>query len=129
MHSAHILTLLSVITFAARRITGDYINQQSLRGGSAVPEPIYIGSKWLLAFPWVPSYSGHYPHKNHFFGRAALGTTAEEQHAASFKAVAIFFFCLSLARLLVLLLLLMSANVHPNPVQVFPYSVRAGNVT
>ena len=39
------------------------------------------------------------------------------------------FSCPSLARLLIVLLLLMSGNVHPNPGPVFPYSVRAGNVT
>ena len=76
-----------------------------------------------------PSYSGHSPRTNHFLP-CSPWTTAEGQHTASLKSVALFS-CLSLARLrlLIFLLLLMSGNVHPSSGPVFPCSMCAGNVT
>ena len=103
-------------------------NQQPPQRGGAVPGPVWVGSKWLLAFPRVPVTPGT-PHS--FFRYAAPWTTAEGQHTASLKSVACsyFFFSPALLRLLILLLLLMSGNVHPNPGPIFPCSVCAGNVT
>ena len=33
-------------------------NQQPPQRGGAVPDPVWVGSKWLLAFPWVPVTPG-----------------------------------------------------------------------
>ena len=35
-----------------------YTNQQPPQRGGAVPDPAWVGSKWLLAFPGVPVTPG-----------------------------------------------------------------------
>ena len=42
-------------------------NQQPPERGDAVPNPVWVGSKWLLAFLKVPALPSH----NSFFCRAA----------------------------------------------------------
>ena len=106
-------------------------NQQPPQRGGAVPDPLWVGSKWLLAFPRVPVTPGTLLH---FFAmlppeRPQKGST---QHLQNRSPVFTFSFScptLALLRLLILLLLLMSGNVHPNPGPIFPCSVCAGNVT
>ena len=72
-------------------------NQQPPQRGGAVPGPVWVGSKWLLAFPRVPVTPGT-PHS--FFRYAAPWTTAEGQHTASLKSVACSHFFFSHALLL-----------------------------
>ena len=100
-------------------------NQQPPQRGGAVPDLVWVGSKWLLAFPRVPATPGT---PLHFFAmlppkRPQKGSTQLLQNRSS-----IFSF-LALLRLLILLLLLMSGNVHRNPGPIFSCSVCAGNVT
>ena len=100
----------------------DCTNQQPPQRGGAVPDPVWVGSKWLLAFPRVPVTPGT---PLHFI----VMLPPERQHTASSKSVACFhFFSLALLRLLILLLLI-SGNVHPNLGPIFPCSECAGNVT
>ena len=40
------------------RIGATYTNQQSTQRGGAVPDPGWVGSKWLMAFPRVPVTPG-----------------------------------------------------------------------
>ena len=109
----------------------DCTNQQPPQRGGAVPNPVWVGSKWLLAFRRVPVTPGT---TLHFFAmlppeRPQKGST---QHLQNWSPVFTFFFScptLSLLRLLILILLLMSGNVHLNPGPIFPCSVCAGNVT
>ena len=106
-------------------------NHQPPQRGGAVPDPVWVGSKWLLAFPRVPVTPGT---PLYFFAmlppeRPLKGST---QHLQNRSAVFTFLFSfptLALLCLLILLLLLMSGNVHPNLVLIFPCSVCAGNVT
>ena len=94
-------------------------NQQPHHRSGAVPNPVWVGSKWLLVFP-------SYPEQSWFF------QNDRRKAARSFFEIGGLSFllsCLSLARLLILLLLLMSGNVHLNPCSVFPCSVCAENVT
>ena len=106
-------------------------NQQPPQHGGAVPGPIWVGSKWLLAFPRVPVTPGT---ALPFFAMLPLNERRRAAHSF-FKIGRLFslflFSCPSLALLclLILLLLLMSDNVHPNPSPIFPCSVCAGNVT
>ena len=96
-----------------------------------VPGLIWVGSKWLLAFPRVP-VTPTLPFS--FLLRCPLNDCRRAAHSI-FKIGHLFslflFYCpsLSLLHLLILLLLLMSGNVHPNPGSIFPCSVCAGNVT
>ena len=76
-----------------------------------------------------PSYSGNFPHTNHFLPCSPLNYRRRVALRLFKIGLSLLFSCLSLARLLILLFLLMSGNVHPNPCPVFPCSVRAGNVT
>ena len=108
-------------------------NQQPPQRGGAVPGPVWIGSKWLLAFPRVSVTQGT---PLYFFAMLPLNDRKRAAHSI-FKIGRLFslflfhFSCptLALLRLLILLLLLMSGNVHPNPGPIFPCSVCAGNVT
>ena len=106
-------------------------NQHPPQRGGAVPDPIWVGSKWLFAFPRVPVTPGT---PLHFFAMLPLNDRNRAAHSI-FKIGCLFslslFSCPSLAllRLLILLLLLMSGNVHPNPGPIFSCSVCAGNVT
>ena len=102
-------------------------NQQPHQRDSAIPDPVWVGSKWLLAFQRVPVTSGTLLH---FFAmltpeRPQKGSTQLLQNWSP------VFSCSSLARLrlLILLFLLMSGDVHPNPGPIFLCSVCAGNVT
>ena len=94
-------------------------NQQPPQRGGAVPDPVWVGSKWLLALPRVPVTPGTHLH---FFAmlppeRPHKGST---QHLQNRSPVFTFFFSCPI---------LMSGNVHPNPGPIFPCSVCAGNVT
>ena len=105
-----------------------YTNQQQPQRGGAVPDPIWVGPKWLLAFPRVPVTPGT---PLHFIAmqppeRPQKGSTQLLQNRSP---VFTFSFLLPLSCLLILLLFLMSGNVHPNPGPIFPCSVCAGNVT
>ena len=104
-------------------------NQQPPQRGGAVPDPVWVGSKWLLAFPRVPGTTGT---PLHFFavlppGRPRGGggqLSASSGSAAYF----LFFFSPALLGLLILLLLLMGGGIHPSPGPIFPCSVCAGDV-
>ena len=93
------------------------------------PTPFGLGRN-DCCLPEGPNYSGHSPHTNHFLPCFPLNDRdGAVRSLFEIGRLSSLFSCLSLARLLILLLLLMSGNVHPNPGPVFPYSVRAGNVT
>ena len=107
-------------------------NQQPPQRVGAAPEPVWIGSKWLLAFPRVPVTPGT---PLHFLLCCPLNDRRRAAHSI-YKIGRLFlpflFSCptLALLRLLILLLLLlMSGKVHPNPGPIFPCSVCTGNVT
>ena len=97
-------------------------NQQPPQRGGAVPDPVWVGSKWLLAFPRVPATPG-----------TPLRVFARRAAHSIYKIGRLFslflFSCPTLALLRLLILLLMSGNVHPNPGPIFHCSVCAGNVT
>ena len=106
-------------------------NQQPLQRGGAVPNPVWVGSKWLLAFPRVPVTPGTFLH---FFAMLPLNDRRRAAHSIYNigRLFSLFLFsCPTLAflRLLILLLILNSDNVHPNPGPIFPCSVCARNVT
>ena len=101
-------------------------NQQPPQHGGAVPDPVWVGSKWLLNFPRVPVTTGTLLEP--FFLLCSPLNDAEGQHTASLKSVACFLLFHALPRLLILLLLV-SGNVHLNPGPIFPCSVFAANVT
>ena len=107
----------------------NYTNQQSPQRGGAVPNPVWVGSKWLLVFPKIPATPGTPPTETVFSPCSPLNDSRKV--ASSLFKIGLFSLlsCLSLARLLILLLLLMSSNVHSNPCPVFPCSVCAENVT
>ena len=114
-----------------RRTVLDCTNQQLPQRGGAVPGPVWVGSKWLLAFP-----RSQLPQALPFIFSLCYPLNDRRRAAHSiFKIGRLFslflFSCPSLAllRLLILLLLLMSGNVYPNPGLIFPCSVCAGNVT
>ena len=93
------------------------------------PRPVWVGSKWLLAFPRVLVTSGT-PLTQTIFSLCCPLNDRRRVARSLFKiGLSSLYSCLSLARLLILLLLLMSGNVYPNPCPVFPYLVCAGNVT
>ena len=111
-----------------QRTYANCTNQQPSQRGGAVPDPVWVGSKWPLAFPRVPVTPGT---PLHFFAMLPLNDRRRATHSF-FKIGRLFslflFSCSSLA-LFHLLLLLMSGNVHPNPGPIFPCSVCTGNVT
>ena len=92
------------------------------------PRPVWIGSKWLLAFPRVPVTPGTLLTQTIFSLCSPLNDRRRVARSLLKIGLSSLCSCLSLARLLILLLL-MSGNVHPNPCPVFPYLVCAGNVT
>ena len=105
-------------------------NQQPPQRGVAVPNRIYVDSKWLLAFPRVPDTPGTTITQTIFSPRCPLND--RRRAALSFfkiSCLSSLFSCLSLARFLNLLLPLMRSNVHPNPCPDFSCSMCAGNVT
>ena len=106
-------------------------NQQPPQRGGAVPDPVWVGSKWLFDFPRVPVIPG-----TPLRFLAMLPPERRNRATHSFFKISRLFSlsllsCPTLARLrlLIPLLLLMSGNVHPNPGSTFPCSVCAGNVT
>ena len=106
-------------------------NQQPSQRGGAVPDPVWVGSKWLLDFPRSQLFRA-LP----FIFSLCCPLNDRSRAAHSFLKIGrlfslSLFSCLSLSllRLLILLLLLMSGNVHPNPGSIFPCSVCTGNVT
>ena len=104
-------------------------NQQPPQRGGAVPNPVWVWSKWLLAFPRFPVTPGT-PLTQTIFSPCSPLNDRRRVARSFFKiGLSSLFSCLTLARLLILLLLLMSGNVHPNLCPVFPCSVCAGNVT
>ena len=91
--------------------------------------PVWVGSKWLLAFPRVPVTLST-PLTQTIFSPCSPLNDRKRVARSLFKiGLTSLYSCLSLARLLILLLLLMSGNVYPNPCSVFPCLVCAGNVT
>ena len=110
-------------------ISAPCTNQQPPQRGEAVPDPVWVGSKWLLAFPRVTVNPG-LP----FIFSLCCPLNNFRRAAHKFIKIGRLFSllsCLSLARprLLILLLFLMSGNIHPNPGPIFPCSECAGNVT
>ena len=105
--------------------------QKPPQRGGAVPDPVWVGSKWLLAFPRV-----QLPWELPFIFSLCCPLNDRSRSAHSFFKIGRLFSlsrfscpCLSRLRLLILLLLLMSGNVHPNLGPFFPCSVCTGNVT
>ena len=105
-------------------------NQQPPQHDGAVPNPNWVGLKWLLAFPKVSVFPGT------LFTQTISSPCCPVNHrrrvAHSFfksSRLSSLFSCVSLAHLLILLLLVMNGNIHPNPCPAFPCSVCAGNVT
>ena len=106
-------------------------NQQPPQRGGVVLDPVWVGSKWLLAFLRVPVTPGT---PLHFSLCCPLNDRRRAAHSI-YKIGRLFSLfplscpTLALLCLLILLLLLMSGNVHPNPGPICPCSVCAGNVT
>ena len=101
--SGHTIKLYTVVQFNSnghknprsmpRRNKNDCTNQQPPQRGGAVPDPIWVGSKWLLAFPRVPVTPGT---PLHFFAmlppqRPQKGST---QHLQNWSPVFTFSFLL-----------------------------------
>ena len=105
------------------------MNQQPPQRSGAVPNPVWVRSKLLLVFPKVPVTPGNPFTQSIFSPCSYLNDRRRVAHSLFNIGLFSLFFCLSLARLLILLLLLMSGNVYPNPCPVFPCSVCVGNVT
>ena len=93
------------------------------------PRPVWVGSKWLLAFPRVPVTPGTPLTQNIFSPCSPLNDRRRVSRSLFKIGLSSLYFCPSLDCLLILLLLLMSGKVHLNPCPVFPCSVCAGNVT
>ena len=86
-------------------------NEQPPQRGSAVPNPVWVGLEWLLAFPRVPVIPDTPLIQTIFSPCSPLyERSLFEIGLSSFP-------------------LLMSGNVHPNPCPIFPCLVCAGNVT
>ena len=103
-----------------------YTNLQPLQRGGEVPDPVWVGSKWLLDFPRFPVPPG-----TSFIFSLCCPMNHRRRAAHSFLEIGrlfSLFSCPTLAHLR-LLLLLMSGNVYPNPGPTFPCSMCAGNVT
>ena len=104
-------------------------NQQPPQRGSAVPNPVWVGLKWLLAFLRVRVTPGTPLTQTIFSPCSPLNDRRRVAHSLLKIVLSSLFSCLSLAYLFILLLVLISGNVHHNPFPVFPCSVCAGNVT
>ena len=124
------LNLFRFYTFETSRAYSDRLSvctsQQPPQRGGAIPDPVWVGSKWLLAF--------QLPRALPYIFSPCCPLNDRRRAAHSFFKIggkSSPFSCLSLdcLRLLILLLLLMSSNVHPNPGPIFPCFVCAGNVT
>ena len=90
---------------------------------------VWVGSKWLLAFPRDPVTAGT-PLTQTIFSLCSPLNDRRRVARSLFKiGLSSLYSCLSLAHLLILLLLLMSGTIHPSPCPVFPCLVFAGNVT
>ena len=94
------------------------------------PRPVWVGSKWLLAFPSVPVTPGTPLTQTIFLPCSPLNVRRRVARSL-FKIGPVFslllpFSCPSSHSSLSPD---MSGNVHPNPCSVFPCSVCAGNVT
>ena len=97
-----------------------------------VPDSVWIGSKWLLAFQRVPVTPSTLLAQIIFLPCCPLNDRKRAAHSFFYIGrLSSPFSCLPLACLclLILLLLLRSGNVHLNPGPIFPRSVCAGNVT
>ena len=103
-------------------------NQQPPQRGGAVPNPVWIRLKWLLAFPRVPVTMGTRLTQIIFSPYNLLNDRTRVARSLFKIGLSFLFSCLFLARLLILLLL-MSGNVHSNPCPVFLCSVCTANVT
>ena len=107
-------------------------NQQPPQRCGAVPDPVWVGSKWLLAFPRVPVTPGT---PLHFFAMLLLkrpqkGSTQLLQNRSPVFSFSFLlpFSCPSLSPYS--FLLLMSGNIDPNPGSILTLAHRcAGNVT
>ena len=100
-----------------------FTNQQPSQCGSAVPDPVWVGSKWLLDFPRVPVTLGTLLH---FLLCCPLNDCRRAAH--SFLEIGhlfflLLFFCPSSSPYS------SSLDAHSNPGPIFPCSVCAGNVT
>ena len=100
-------------------------NQQPPQRGGAVPDPVWVGSKWLLDFPRVSVTPDTFLH-------FSLGCPLNDRRRAAHSFFKIgrlssLLSCFSLAcpRPFILLLLLMTDNVHPNSRPIFSCSVCA----
>ena len=93
------------------------------------PRPVWVGSKWLLAFPRAQLPREFPSHKPFFSPCSPLNDRRRVARSLFEIGLSSLYSFLSLARLLILFLVLMSGNVHPNACPVFPYLVCAGNVT
>ena len=93
------------------------------------PRPVWVGSKWLLAFPRVPVTPGTPLTQTIFSPSSPLND--RRRVARSFFKIGLssLYSCCFLDCLLILFLLLMGGNVHPNPCTIFPCLVCAGKVT
>ena len=123
----HLLLMNQQISTTPRTCT----NQQPPQRGGAVPDPVWVESKWLL-----PSRGSQLPRALPFIFSLCCPLNDRRKAAHSIYKIGrlfslILFSCptLALLCLLILLLLLMSGNIHPNPGPIFPCSVCAGNVT
>ena len=107
------------------QIQPNVLSCQLPQRGGAVPDPVWVDTKWLLAFPRVPIIMSTPLTQTIFLPCCPLNDRRRAAHSC-FKIGRLFFLlfpCLSLARLLIFLLLLMNGNVHPNPGFIFPCSV------
>ena len=93
------------------------------------PRPVWVGSKWLLAFLRVRVTLGIPLTQNIFSPCSPLNDHRRVARSLFKIGRSSLYSCLPLDCFLILLLLLMSGNVHPNPCPVFPCLVCAGNVT
>ena len=110
--------------------TTPFINHQPSQRAGADPDPVWIGSKWMLVFLKVSFTPGTPPHTIYFSPRFSLNVSRRTARSL-FEIGRLFslFSCLFLTCLLIFLLLLMNGNVLPNLGLIFPCSVCAGNVT
>ena len=97
-------------------------NQQPPQRNGAVPDPVWIGLKWLLAFPRVPVTLALL----FIFSLCCPLNDCRRAAHSLFKIGRLFslflFSCSSLALFRLLILLLMSGNIHPNSGLNFPCS-------